>query len=115
MKTRYIITVLLIFQSIVLWGQNKVSGRISDKSGYEVIGASVMLEGTSIGITSDISGNYSLDLSQTQLENGNLVISCIGFKIKGFTPIANSPTYLAPSSISNTSLTFLMKRAYIFP
>jgi len=80
MKTRYIITVLLIFQSIVLWGQNKVSGRISDKSGYEVIGASVMLEGTSIGITSDISGNYSLDLSQTQLENGNLVISCIGFK-----------------------------------
>ena len=80
MKTRYIIVVLLIFQSIVSWGQNKVSGRISDKSGYEIIGASVMLEGTSIGITSDMTGNYSLDLSQTQSKDGTLVISCIGFK-----------------------------------
>lgn len=80
MKARYILILLLIFQSFISQGQNKVSGRITDSDGYEIIGASVLLEGTAVGATSDMYGNFSLNLSSAQYETGTLVISYIGFK-----------------------------------
>ncbi len=53
---------LLLF-TVLVWtihAQNTVTGIIADESGEPLIGASVVIEGTTSGTTSDIDGTYSL-------------------------------------------------------
>ena len=82
MKTRYIVLLTLLFLSYSSWGQDtvSVSGKISDQDGFEIIGASVMLEGTSLGTTSDVTGRYSVSLPADKAVDGTLSVSYIGFK-----------------------------------
>ena len=82
MKTRYIVLLTLLFLSYSSWGQDtvSVSGKISDQDGFEIIGASVMLEGTSLGTTSDVTGRYSVSLPADKAVDGTLAVSYIGFK-----------------------------------
>ncbi len=54
----------------------KASGRITDKNGEPIIGATVMEKGTSNGTVTDLNGRYSLDV----LEGSTLMISYIGYK-----------------------------------
>lgn len=53
-----------------------VTGKITDESGQGLPGVNVLVKGTNLGTTSDIGGNYALNVS-----NGNsvLVFSFIGF------------------------------------
>lgn len=54
-----------------------LTGKITDSSGEPVIGANIMLKGTSVGTISDVDGRFSL----TGVERGSvLVISYIGYK-----------------------------------
>ena len=39
---------------------NKVTGKVSDKSGASVPGVTVLVKGTTSGIVTDIDGNYTL-------------------------------------------------------
>jgi len=52
-----------------------ITGKITDASGEPLIGASVIIEGTSIGATTDLDGNFSIDAEEGQ----TLVISYIGY------------------------------------
>lgn len=54
----------------------KVSGRIADENGEPLIGASVLVQGTSAGTITDINGNYSMMIPEGA---GNLTISYTGF------------------------------------
>ena len=55
----------------------KVSGTIKDnKNGDPIIGASVLLKGTSKGTITDEKGNFALDADK----NGTLIISFIGYE-----------------------------------
>ncbi len=55
----------------------KVSGRILDTStGEPIIGACIVLKGTTTGAVSDIDGNYTLDIPGG---SGTVVVSFIGF------------------------------------
>ncbi len=56
--------------------QIAVTGRVIDHTGEAVIGASVMVEGTTLGTITDIDGNFSLSAPQ----NGTLVISFVGYE-----------------------------------
>lgn len=59
----------------------KISGKVIDaKDGYEVIGASVILKGTTIGTTTDIEGRFLID----NIKEGNyiLVFSYISYQSK---------------------------------
>lgn len=56
--------------------QGKVAGRIVDDNGEPVIGATVKVQGTSIGTTTDIDGNFTLDAAS----NATLEVSCIGYQ-----------------------------------
>lgn len=40
----------------------QVSGKVTDTNGLPVIGASVVIKGTTIGVSTDIDGNYSLQI-----------------------------------------------------
>ena len=53
-----------------------VSGQVTDEAGEGVIGASVMVKGTSNGTVTDLDGNFTI---QNVPENGSIVVSYVGF------------------------------------
>lgn len=60
--TAVLIFVLISFESAA---QGEVSGTVYDKTtGETLIGASVIIQGTSKGVTTDIDGNFTLSVSQ---------------------------------------------------
>lgn len=63
----------------VLYGQviKQVTGVITDVNGESIIGASVVIKGTSRGVTTDLDGRYVL---QNVEENAVLEISYLGYK-----------------------------------
>ena len=67
-----------VYKAIDKEGQpRKVTGRVVDAAREPVIGASVVIEGTSMGTITDIDGNFSLEVSD---DNVMLTISYIGYK-----------------------------------
>ena len=59
------------------WAQKQVSGTVVDAAGEAVIGASVMVKGTSTGTITDFDGNFTL---QNVSEKASLVISYVGYR-----------------------------------
>ena len=55
-----------------------ISGTVTDQSGEPVIGANIIENGTSNGTVTDLSGNFSLDVSA----NATLRITYLGYKQK---------------------------------
>jgi TonB-linked SusC/RagA family outer membrane protein len=55
-----------------------VSGTVLDEVNEPVIGANIMIEGTSTGTITDFNGRFSLDV----LENNRLIISYVGYQTK---------------------------------
>ncbi len=55
--------------------QGSVRGKVTDQKGEPVIGATVLIKGTSIGASTDMSGNYSIARVPA---NSTLVFSYIG-------------------------------------
>lgn len=58
-----------------------VKGTVYDASGLTVIGANVMVKGTTIGVITDIDGNYTLE---NVPEDGIVQISYIGYQSQEF-------------------------------
>ncbi len=79
MRNKYL-TLLLLFLALASFGQTTgIKGVVSDKSSKEtLVGATVLIQGTTTGSTTDLDGNYSI----TALPPGsyNLVISYISYK-----------------------------------
>ena len=74
-----IICTLLLFPSGAFAQTRTVSGTVTDAStGEALIGASVLVKGTSTGAVTDIDGNFSLELS----ERKTLTISYVGYLSK---------------------------------
>ncbi len=68
----------LFFCSIIFsMAQNSISGNIIDENGDPAIGTTIIIEGTAIGTTADISGNYYLN--NIPVGTQTLVISFIGY------------------------------------
>ena len=55
----------------------KVSGKVTDQAGVPIPGAAIIVKGTTIGITSDVNGNFSLSLPT---DAKILVFSFVGMK-----------------------------------
>ncbi len=55
----------------------EINGTVKDDEGNPLPGASIIVKGTTIGVTSDFSGNFSIE---TPDDESILVISFIGFK-----------------------------------
>ena len=68
--------ILLLATGGVLLAQNRVTGSVKDANGEPIIGASVLLKGsTSVGTVTDATGAFSLSVP----DNAVLVASCIGY------------------------------------
>ena len=62
-------------QAVQQNGNHKVTGRVVDSTGEPLIGATVLVEGTTNGTVTDIDGNYTLNTTA----NAKLVFSYIGY------------------------------------
>ncbi|MFO7826077.1 MAG: carboxypeptidase-like regulatory domain-containing protein, partial [Cyclobacterium sp.] len=60
----------------ILIEERPISGRILDPNGEGIPGATVLVEGTTIGTATDIDGNFTLDVPDDAI----LVISYIGYE-----------------------------------
>ncbi|MGN1211582.1 MAG: SusC/RagA family TonB-linked outer membrane protein [Candidatus Cryptobacteroides sp.] len=72
--------VLGLFAAAVTASAQKVSGVVTDIDGLPLIGVSVILDGTTNGVSTDIDGVYSIDVPDAK--GKTLVFSCIGLATK---------------------------------
>lgn len=73
---RIIAILAMVVLTTSAFAQNlEVKGKITDKAGAGLPGASVLIKDTTIGVASDLDGNYSI----LATENAVLVFSYIGF------------------------------------
>ncbi|MDR1624695.1 MAG: TonB-dependent receptor [Tannerellaceae bacterium] len=66
--------------------KEKITGRVIDGNGDPVIGASIVLKGTTTGTITDIDGNFSLDVASGTI----LEVSYIGYQTQQLKAIAGS-------------------------
>lgn len=78
MKRIFFLQFFLLFTSNFLQAQQEISGTVTDsESGETIIGANILIEGTSTGTVTDLDGKYTI-----KAENGeqSLVFSYIGYE-----------------------------------
>ena len=73
---RIVATALALFASVVSFAQQKVSGTVKDSNGEAIVGANVLVKGTTTGTITDLDGAYSITVSA----NSTLIASCVGYK-----------------------------------
>lgn len=61
---------------------HKVSGVVSSTTGESLIGAGIVIKGSTEGTVTDVTGAYQLSVP----DNATLVISCVGYKTVEYTP-----------------------------
>ena len=74
---KLLLTLLVLLMSTNAFAQRlTATGKVTDATGLEVIGASVLEKGTANGVVTNLDGEFSLSVGQ----NATLVISFIGYK-----------------------------------
>ena len=76
MKILIRLSMFLLFATQLVVAQGNISGVVSDNNGLPLPGATIIIQGTSTGVTTDFDGNYSIDASQGQ----TLEISFVGYE-----------------------------------
>lgn len=67
---------LVMLTSVVLAQERPVSGKVTDETGTALPGVNVIVQGTSSGATTDVNGNYTLNVGSP---TATLVFSFIGY------------------------------------
>jgi hypothetical protein len=83
--------------SVAAIGPNSVSGTVRDDRGQPLAGTSVVVKGTSIGVTTDANGNFTLQMPANATA---LVISYVGYSVQ---EISASPGSYANIALKQTS------------
>ena len=84
LKIPFLFFLLLLSHSAVM-AQTTVRGTVTDETDAGLPGATIILKGTSQGTTSDVEGNFSIQVPD---QNAVLVISFIGYESQEI-PVAN--------------------------
>ena len=78
-KFKNLVVVALLFTSVAIFGQTKLTGTVVDGSNDALPGASVLVKGTSNGTSTDFDGKFTL---KATTNSGTLVISFVGYATK---------------------------------
>ncbi len=100
-NVRIIMVMLTLFFSIGLMAQGTVKGTITLENGKPVVGATVLIKGTTTGTTSDFNGKYSL---QVPAGKNILRISYTGFKPIEYSISVNSGASVSKDFILHVDL-----------
>jgi TonB-linked SusC/RagA family outer membrane protein len=77
-KTKFVIVLMFLLLGFTQWTYaqgNQVRGKVTDKTGDPIIGASVVQKGTNNGIATDANGAFTL----TVPGNATLIVSFLGY------------------------------------
>ena len=83
-KLTSVLLFLAMSVGVVSAQTSKVTGKVIGEDGEPVIGASIIVKGTTVGTVTDFDGNFELEVPA----NGKqLVISYIGMNLKKLRPL----------------------------
>ena len=109
MKKKLTMLLLCLFLTVgAAFAQNKVTGTVvSQDDGYPVIGATVMVQGSKTGTTTDMDGNFTLSVPSGK----KLVISYVGMKSQTVTAKPGMKVTLEPDAqvVSEVVVTGMQK------
>ena len=71
-----ILLLLLTLSASFAFAQQTITGKVTDKDGVGIPGASILEKGTTNGVISDFNGNYTITVE----DNSTIVISYVGYK-----------------------------------
>src|SRR5690554_1723992 len=81
MRKLYVFCCFLMLMSLLpaqgLMAQHLVSGKVINTSGESIVGVNIVEKGTTNGVITDVDGNYSINVSNS---NATLNFSFIGFE-----------------------------------
>ncbi|MBA6152029.1 TonB-dependent receptor [Gelidibacter maritimus] len=75
-KTENTVVPEIIKDKTIIKIQNKLKGTILDESGVPLIGATVQVTGTGVGVVSDFDGNFEVDITNST----EIIVSYVGYK-----------------------------------
>ncbi|WP_295936954.1 TonB-dependent receptor [uncultured Alistipes sp.] len=78
---------------------HRITGTVVDQGGAPIIGANVIVDGTTIGVTTDVKGNFTLDVPA----KGNLQVSYLGYESQRI-PITMEMYYMVTLQEAATTL-----------
>ena len=106
MKTKYVFLILLVFGAISFTSA-QITGIILDDQGAPLPGASVVIQNSSMGTTTDFDGNFSINA-----EVGDLLrVSYIGFETKQVTAEAGEMRISLSSGVALSEVVIIGSRA----
>ncbi|MFW6249354.1 MAG: carboxypeptidase-like regulatory domain-containing protein, partial [Bacteroidota bacterium] len=79
MKIKLLLGLLLSCLTAAIYGQHTVTGKVIDQKGDPMIETTVIEKGTTNGTTTDLDGNYTLEVSSP---DASLHISFVGYEEK---------------------------------
>lgn len=79
-KRLVFLSLFVFMSSTIAWSQHTIKGTVTDDSGELLIGANVILQGTSIGTITDFDGSYELSIEESQKDGA------LSFSYTGYTP-----------------------------
>ena len=65
MKKLYLFLLVLVTSTATIFAQVRVSGTVTDADGLTLPGVSIVQVGTTVGTTTDVNGNYTLNATST--------------------------------------------------
>ena len=96
-KLYFFLSLIRMFTlSVGLAQQKSVSGTILDETGGPLPGATVLVDGTNRGVTTDFDGNFSIQVS----EGETLIVSYVGYADQSI-PVGSQDSYSATLSPDN--------------
>ncbi|MDX5438599.1 MAG: carboxypeptidase-like regulatory domain-containing protein, partial [Pontibacter sp.] len=110
MKKSYLLLLMCLLMVHLSLAQNTISvqGKVTDAStGQPLIGAGVVVQGTSTGTQTDASGNYTINAPA----NGTLTFSYLGYD-NAQVPVNNRNTINAQLQTSSTELSQVVVVGY---
>lgn len=79
---RFLLVMLLGILPGIVFAQSTVKGKVTDKSGAPLIGATVYVKNTTNGVATDINGEYTLNTKELLTSKNVLIFKYIGYKSK---------------------------------
>jgi len=105
----------MLISTSVIFAQTKLTGKIVDETNQPLPGASVVLQGTQSGASSDFDGNFTFE---TTSASGTILVSFVGYQTKSlsfngnkdFGTIALAPSAESLDEIIITATSFAVDR-----
>lgn len=68
----------ILLSGVMAFAQNRITGVVKDTQGEAVIGAAVIVEGTTLGVVTDVDGKYSINIPAG--EGHKLTVASLSYK-----------------------------------